>query len=135
MLGFWINYAINRTVSSARMAQWQIPLGIQLLPGGLLLAGVFFCPESPRWYAKKGRWADAEKSLVWVRTLPAEHPLIQAELQQIRDQLQNDIVPQGNKYDPWYYMHRLWQRGTRNRIGIGLLLMAFQNLTGVNIIT
>jgi hypothetical protein len=135
MLGFWINYAINRTVSSARMAQWQIPLGIQLLPGGLLLAGIFFCPESPRWYAKKDRWAEAEKSLVWARSLPAGHPFIQGELQQIREQLQYDIVPHANKYDPWYYLHRLWQRGTRNRIGIGLLLMAFQNLTGVNIIT
>lgn len=135
MLGFWINYAINRTVSSERMAQWQIPLGLQLLPGGLLLAGIFLCPESPRWYAKKDRWDEAERSLVWARTLPAEHPFIQGELQQIRDQLQNDMIPQESKYDPWYYMHRLWQRGTRNRIGIGLLLMAFQNLTGVNIIT
>ncbi|KAL4958432.1 general substrate transporter [Aspergillus filifer] len=135
MLGFWINYAINRTVSSTRMAQWQIPLGIQLLPGGLLLAGIFFCPETPRWYAKKDRWDEAEKSLVWARQLPADHPFIQGELQQIREQLSFDIVPSGSKYDPWFYLQRMWQKGTRNRIGIGLLLMAFQNLTGVNIIT
>lgn len=30
---------------------------------------------------------------------------------------------------------RLFQKGVRNRISIGLLLMACQNLTGVNIIT
>ncbi|CEN60915.1 Putative Sugar transporter [Aspergillus calidoustus] len=135
MLGFWINYAINRTVSSSQRAQWQIPLGLQLLPGGLLLAGVFWCPESPRWYAKQDRWEEAERSLTWVRTLPAHHPFIQDELQQIREQIIIGLPHPATKHSPWYYVKRLAQKGTRNRIAIGLLLMAFQNLTGVNIIT
>ncbi|KAL2823867.1 general substrate transporter [Aspergillus cavernicola] len=135
MLGFWINYAINRTVSPTTMSQWQIPLGLQLLPGGLLLAGIFWCPETPRWYAKRDRWDEAERSLCWARTLPADHPFIRGELQQIREQLQTDLLPPGVRRSPAYFAQRMWQRGTRNRIGIGLLLMAFQNLTGVNIIT
>ncbi|KAG2421933.1 hypothetical protein HFD88_005909 [Aspergillus terreus] len=108
MCGFWINYIVNRTISTERMAQWQVPLGLQLLPGAFLLIGIFWCPETPRWYAKQDRWEEAERTLVWIRKLPSEHPMIQEELQQIREQIQ---------------------------IGIGLLLMAFQNLTGVNIIT
>jgi MFS family permease len=135
MLGFWINYAINRTISSSLRSQWQVPLGLQLLPGGLLLAGVFWCPESPRWYARKDRWEEAERSLTWVRTLPADHPFIQDELQQIRQQILIGLAPPTTRHSPWYYVRRLTQKGTRNRIGIGLLLMAFQNLTGVNIIT
>ncbi|KAF4201653.1 hypothetical protein CNMCM8927_001296 [Aspergillus lentulus] len=135
MLGFWINYAINRTISSSLRSQWQVPLGLQLLPGGLLLAGVFWCPESPRWYARKDRWEEAERSLTWVRTLPADHPFIQDELQQIREQILIGLAPPTTKHSPWYYVRRLTRKGTRNRIGIGLLLMAFQNLTGVNIIT
>ncbi|GAB1210925.1 hypothetical protein ATERTT37_000035 [Aspergillus terreus] len=130
MCGFWINYIVNRTISTERMAQWQVPLGLQLLPGAFLLMGIFWCPETPRWYAKQDRWEEAERTLVWIRKLPSEHPMIQEELQQIREQIQI-----GARHDIGYYIHRLWQRGTRNRIGIGLLLMAFQNLTGVNIIT
>lgn len=135
MCGFWINYIVNRTISSEKMAQWQLPLGLQLLPGGLLLLGVFWCPETPRWYAKQDRWEEAERSLIWIRKLPADHPMIQDEMQQIREQIQIGVPAAGTKHDVAWFVRRLWQKGTRNRIGIGLLLMAFQNLTGVNIIT
>lgn len=117
------------------MAQWQVPLGLQLLPGGLLLLGILWCPETPRWYAKQDRWEEAERSLTWIRKLPSNHPSIQAEIQEIREQIVDGIPAPGIKYDLRYYVRRLWRKGTRNRIGIGLLLMAFQNLTGVNIIT
>lgn len=135
MCGFWINYLVNRTISTSKMAQWQVPLGLQLLPGALLLLGIFWCPETPRWYAKQDRWDEAEKSLVWIRKLDRHHPFIQEELAQIREQIQIGMPPPGTRHGPMYFVRRLWQKGTRNRIGIGLLLMAFQNLTGVNIIT
>lgn len=45
MLGFWINYAVDRTISDNLKAQWITPLALQLLPGLLLFAGVFWCPE------------------------------------------------------------------------------------------
>ncbi|KAF7596651.1 hypothetical protein BBP40_000573 [Aspergillus hancockii] len=135
MCGFWINYIINRTVSASKMAQWQIPLGLQLLPGGLLLLTIIWCPETPRWYAKQDRWDEAEKTLTWIRKLPSSHPFIQDELQQIREQIQVGLPAPGTRHNVMYYVKRLSQKGTRNRILIGLLLMAFQNLTGVNIIT
>lgn len=135
MFGFWINYIVNQTISSTLKAQWQVPLGLQLLPGALLLAGICWCPETPRWYAKKGRWEEAATTLQWIRKLPVDHFMVQQELQDIRDQLQIARPPPGTKHEKKYYLSRLFQKGTRNRIGIGLLLMAFQNLTGVNIIT
>lgn len=54
------------------------------------------------------------------------------ELEDIR--VQNVLLapPAGMKNTKRYYFQRLFQKGTRNRVGIGLLLMAFQNLTGVN---
>lgn len=45
MLGFWINYAVNQTISKRLRAQWITPLGLQLLPGVLLLIGILWCPE------------------------------------------------------------------------------------------
>lgn len=45
MLGFWINYAVNQTISAETKVQWIVPLALQLLPGFLLFAGVFWCPE------------------------------------------------------------------------------------------
>ncbi|KAJ8097181.1 putative quinate permease protein [Lipomyces tetrasporus] len=135
MCGFWINYIVDRTISDETAVQWQVPLGLQLLPGVLLLAGILWCPESPRWYAKQDRWDDATKTLGWIRMLPADDSFIQQELQDIRAQNLLSSPSPGTKHTKRYYVKRLLQKGTRNRIGIGLLLMAFQNLTGVNIIT
>lgn len=135
MLGFWINYAVNRTISSSTKAQWIVPLALQLLPGLLLFGGMWFCPESPRFYVKKDQFEQASKTLSWIRQLPEDDPYILRELEEIRAQTAISRPPPGVKNTKVYYFKRLFQKGTRNRIGIGLLLMAFQNLTGVNIIT
>ncbi|GME53117.1 putative quinate permease protein [Neofusicoccum parvum] len=134
MAGFWVNYICDRTIPDVA-AQWQVPLGLQLLPGVALLLGILWCPETPRWHAKQDRWDEARRILSDIRKLPADHPFIQQELQDIQDQLVIATPPAGQSHSWKYYARRMWQKGTRNRIGIGLLLMAFQNLTGVNIIT
>lgn len=111
----------------------MIPLALQLIPGFLLLVGVTWCPESPRWYAKNDNWEAATKTLTWLRMLPADHESILAELQEIKEQTL--LIQSSPKLTPKQVVKRLVAKGTRNRIGIGLLLMACQNLTGVNIIT
>ncbi|EGX50917.1 hypothetical protein AOL_s00054g653 [Orbilia oligospora ATCC 24927] len=135
MCGFWIKYVVNRTISVDTKVQWIIPLALQLLPGVLLLCGIFWCPETPRWYAKQERWEEAIATLSWIRKLPASHEYVRGELEEIRRQVSSRNLPSENRNTKRYYLSRIFQKGTRNRIGIGLLLMAFQNLTGVNIIT
>lgn len=130
---FWINYAVDRTISSETQTQWIVPLGLQLLPGTLLFFGMMFiCPESPRWLARKDRWEDAQKILVDIRKLSADHEYIHAELADIRQQVEQRSTMRMGKMDMF---KKLFAHGTRNRIAIGLLLMACQNLTGVNIIS
>ncbi|KAK2589624.1 hypothetical protein QQS21_012695 [Conoideocrella luteorostrata] len=132
MLGFWINYACDRTISPKLAAQWVVPLSLQLVPGALLCAGMLFCPESPRWLARQDRWDDAEKVLVHLRALPLGHQYVRDELSEIRQQVE-ELSANRMTYADMF--KRLVQKGVRNRISIGLLLMACQNLTGVNIIT
>jgi hypothetical protein len=48
-------------------SQWQIPIGIQLVPGGLLRLGMLLTRESTRWLAKVGMSEEALKSLLSVR--------------------------------------------------------------------
>ncbi|KAK1689551.1 quinate permease [Colletotrichum godetiae] len=132
MCGFWVNYAVDRTISDSTQTQWIVPLGLQLLPGVLLFFGIFICPESPRWLAKNDRWEDAKKVLVHIRELPADHDYVSTEINDIKRQVEDSSA---NRMTKSQMFKRLFEKGSRNRIGIGLLLMACQNLTGVNIIT
>lgn len=99
-----------------------------------MILGMLLCPESPRWLAKRDRWEDAERTLTLIRGLPAEDSYIRTELASIRDQLTADRH-QASKLTKKEKFQSLFKKGTRNRVGIGLILMICQNFAGVNIIT
>ena len=51
---------------------WRLQLGSAFLPAVPLVVGVYFCPESPRWLMKKGRYAKAYRSLLRLRNTPLQ---------------------------------------------------------------
>lgn len=120
MLGFWINYAVNQTISSKGQTQWIVPLGLQLVPGLLLFLGIMWCPESPRWYAKQDNWEKATEVLSLIRNLPPDHEYIQNELSDIRVQNMVGMPPGGGKMSKKWMFKKLFEKGVRNRIAIGL---------------
>jgi len=132
MLGFWINYACDRTIDVNSQAQWTIPLAIQLIPGLLLLLGVAWCPESPRWKARGDDFEGAERILTSIRGLDSSHAYIQHEMSEIRAQVEERST---NRLSKKAQFNKLFQKGVRNRMAIGLALMFLQSFTGVNIIT
>jgi MFS family permease len=66
MVSYWIDYAVQKHMPSVT-GQWQVPVGLQLVPGVILGAGMLLTHESVRWLAKKGRRHEALQSLAWVR--------------------------------------------------------------------
>ncbi|KAF5252263.1 hypothetical protein FANTH_2819 [Fusarium anthophilum] len=132
MLGFWINYATDRTIDVNTKTQWIVPLAVQLLPGLGLALGMFWCPESPRWLARGDHFEAAEKILAQIRGLPAEHEYVRREMGDIRAQVEERST---NKMSKKQQFKKLFQKGVRNRMGIGMALMFLQSFTGVNIIT
>ena len=78
---YWLDYGVNERVP-AISRQWQIPVGLQLVPAGLLGLGMFTLPESLRWYVAKGDHDRAWKSLVWVRA--SSGPGVEEEYEQLK---------------------------------------------------
>lgn len=56
-----------RGIPSSSSAQWQVPIGLQLVPAALLGLGMLTLPESTRWLTKTGRHDEAWASLQWIR--------------------------------------------------------------------
>ncbi|QRV85056.1 Sugar (and other) transporter [Ceratobasidium sp. AG-Ba] len=129
----WSGYSKS---SHKAVTQWIIPLALQMLPGLFLLVGAALAPESPRWLAKNDRWDQARVHLNKLRQLPVDSEYVEAELQGIRDQIENERLLAGSAgHSRWSGFKELFMKGNRNRLAIGLTLMMCQNMTGVNIIT
>jgi sugar porter (SP) family MFS transporter len=64
-VSYWVDYGVALGPSNSR--QWQIPIGLQLVPGALLGLGMLTLKESTRWLTKKGRHDEAFESLKWIR--------------------------------------------------------------------
>lgn len=63
-------------------------MAIQMIPGGLLLIGMIFQKESPRFLISHDHHDEAAAVLSRIRGLPATHPYVATELQEISDSVQ-----------------------------------------------
>ncbi|KAI0696769.1 hypothetical protein C8T65DRAFT_583196 [Cerioporus squamosus] len=65
MFGYVMNFAFRNVPDPAgiRGLNWRLMLGSAGVPALVIVAQVYFCPESPRWYMMKGRYTKAFQSL------------------------------------------------------------------------
>ncbi|KAI5818356.1 general substrate transporter [Pyronema omphalodes] len=130
LLGFWINFIVLKQYPHHPSSQWQISSGLQLAPGGMLLiASVLFMPESPRWLLRKGKRDKAVETLVWLRQLQEESEYVGNEIRAMQEQVERETIQAPSVGQ---MIKELFLRGNRNRLAIGVVMMLFQNSTGIN---
>ncbi|KAG6235069.1 hypothetical protein E4U24_008413 [Claviceps purpurea] len=67
-LGTCANLAVGKTGAIA----WRLQFASAFIPAVPLVIGVYFCPESPRWYLKKNKYPQAWRSLLRLRNTPLQ---------------------------------------------------------------
>lgn len=70
--GIFLGFSANLAVKNTGALSWRLQLGSAFIPAVPLAIGVFFCPESPRWYIRRGEMAKAYKSLCRLRNTPLQ---------------------------------------------------------------
>ncbi|KAH7470362.1 putative glucose transporter rco-3 [Fusarium oxysporum f. sp. matthiolae] len=111
-------------------AAYRIPLGLQLVPGLILAAGILYLPETPRFLVKKGRLVEAGISLSRFRRLDMTHPALVDELQEIIANHQYELTLGHDTYKALFA--RNTSLGRRTMTGCGLQML--QQLTGINFV-
>ncbi len=101
---------------------WRWMLGIIAAPGALFLVGLFFLPDSPRWLLLKGRRKDAQVVLARLR---GDETLVEKEVADIEDQLKT-------RQHGWSMFRE--NANFRRSVGLGVLLQAMQQFTGMNVV-
>jgi major inositol transporter-like SP family MFS transporter len=121
-IAFGINELINTFSHSPHV--WRVMLTVAAIPAVALFIGMFFLPDSPRWYALKGRLDEAQQVLQMSRG-PAEaaeeYNIVKVHAE--RD-LQEEKGAERRTLAAYPWMRRILY------IGIGLALA--QQLTGIN---
>jgi hypothetical protein len=123
MLAYWVTYAISKHQKSATK-QWQIALGLQLLPASLLLFGMLTVKESARWLAKKGKTEQAREALKWTRGGDETE-----ELQQEFDEILAGIAEEVRIKEGFTFKELLLP-ATRYRLFIAITIQLCAQLTG-----
>ncbi|ACL38954.1 sugar transporter [Pseudarthrobacter chlorophenolicus A6] len=121
MLAFAINALLDALIHDTEV--WRTMLGIASLPALALLVGMLMLPESPRWYAIRGRLEDTRRVLSMSRT-PEQAAVEFEEIARTAStaKAERNHALRDLKNNPW--MRRLlW-------IGIGLATV--QQATGIN---
>ena len=72
--GIFLGFCANVIVKDTGRIAWRLQLGSAFIPSFILGIGIYFCPESPRWLMKHGRFAQGFKSMQILRA----HPIIAA---------------------------------------------------------
>lgn len=130
---------IYGTQDLASSASYRIPVGIQFIWAFILAGGLFFLPDSPRYYVKRGNIEAARQALTRLRGQPAESEFIQYEIAEIiaNEEYERQLIPATSWIGSWMNCFKGGlghQKSNLRRTILGASLQMMQQWTGVNFI-
>ena len=135
MIASGVNYAVE---TRGDTGSYRIPIGIQFAWGLILAIGLFFLPDSPRYFVKRGQIQQAAHALSRLRGQPIDSEYIQVELSEIvaNEEYERRIIPDTGFFGSWMncFTGSLWQgKSNLRRTILGTSLQMMQQWTGVNV--
>lgn len=124
---FWLGYATFKLNSDRT---WRIPVGLQLVAGLVMIAGLYFIPESPRWLIYRDRNTEALEILAKLRS--------KGNINDVEVQMEFTGIVQDVSFDKMAYQQRflsLLRKGNdnnRRRTLLGMGIHTFTQLSGIN---
>lgn len=123
-IGILVSYITDYWLSNdANLESWRWMFFVGLFPALILLIGMFFLPESPRWLISKNRWEEGKKILIRV-----EDPDL---IEQTIADLKRDIELNSKSNNSIKEVFKPWLRPALI-ITVGIFF--FQQFSGVNTI-
>ena len=127
------------TQNYTNSGSYRIPVALQMLWAIILATGLFFLPESPRYFVKRGNLEKATNVLARLRGQPRDSEYIQQELAEIvaNHEYELQVVPQGSYFASWIncFKGSLFRPSSNlRRTILGTSLQMMQQWTGINFI-
>ncbi|KAF9247184.1 general substrate transporter [Melanogaster broomeanus] len=142
MISCWVDFALYWASGSS--AQWRVPIALQIGFALIMVCGINFLPESPRWLVKHGRNAEAIAVISALEDKPSGDPDVQRTYYAIREAVEiEEFVPSRSqdthdtKQKPRPLRELFTNGRSQNfrRASLGVINQCFQQITGINLIT
>ncbi|KAK0491097.1 general substrate transporter [Armillaria novae-zelandiae] len=133
MISYWIDFALFWANDSS--VQWRFPISFQIFFALVMAVGVNFLPESPRWLIKVGRKAEALAVISALDDKPINDPEVRQTFKAINEAVE---LEEGNTPTGKVALKEIFTGGRGQnfrRVVLGVVIQAFQQLTGINLIT
>ncbi|KAF7717073.1 MFS-type Sugar/inositol transporter [Penicillium ucsense] len=136
MLASCVDYATENRMDSG---SYRIPIGLQMLWALILGVGLFFLPESPRYFIRKDNKEAARQALARIRGQAPDSEYIELELSEIEANYQYEmsVIPQAGYFESWINCFRgniFHPNSNVRRTVLGASLQMMQQWTGVNFV-
>lgn len=125
-LGYCTCYGTYHNYDDSR--EWRIPLGLCFAWALLMIFGMTFMPESPRFLIEKNRLEDAKVSIAKVNKCPADSDFTLQEVNRLVDAIETEKLAGDASW------HELFTGKPKifYRLMMGIMLQSLQQLTGDN---
>lgn len=141
MISYWIDFGLFWASGSS--AQWRVPIALQIVLALVMVFGIGFLPESPRWLVKQNRNAEAIAVISALENKSPGDPEVQRTYHAIREAVAIEDFgtssglggKQNIKRSP---LRKLLVGGRSQhfrRASLGVIIQCFQQITGINLIT
>ncbi|KAL5521975.1 hypothetical protein ACEPAF_1831 [Sanghuangporus sanghuang] len=129
MISYWIDFAFFWLKTSS--ASWRVPISFQILLALLMIVGVCFLPESPRWLMRKGMHTQALSVISALEDKPISNANVQRTYIGIHEavKMEDQFASRG--------LSEVFTGGRSQnfrRMSLGVLSQMFQQISGCNLI-
>lgn len=131
MLASCVGYATRDLRSSAA---YRVPIAMQFPFAIILAIGIYFLPESPRYWVKQGRLDKAAHALAVLRDQAVDSISIEDELSEIVASQENEMTSGDSSWKGCFRGSIRDSSSNCRKIWIGTALQMMQQWTGINFI-
>ncbi|KZV12028.1 SNF3 [Saccharomyces cerevisiae] len=132
--GLLVSSAVSQGTHARNDASsYRIPIGLQYVWSSFLAIGMFFLPESPRYYVLKDKLDEAAKSLSFLRGVPVHDSGLLEELVEIKATYDYEASFGSSNFIDCFISSKSRPKQTL-RMFTGIALQAFQQFSGINFI-
>jgi MFS transporter, SP family, sugar:H+ symporter len=126
-LGIFVADCINfGTEADDTARSWRLPMALGFIWPVIMISGIIFLPETPRWEFRKGKIDSARRTIARSYGVSENHWEVQREMREIREKFEAESA--GGGAHKWFEVFTGPRMAYRTLLGMAMQM--FQQLTG-----